>query len=504
MPVTNEHKLYAEYKGDWEEVRDAVKGNRAIKKKGVKYLPMLSGQEEEDYKRYQQKCRFFGATGRTLDGLHGNVFRKAPEQSSEVSETFTKSLEDVDMVGTSVDQFVSDLIFDALQTNWGGILVDYAKGEEAQSLADAKARGLSAYLKWYQAENVINWEYQVIRGRVQLALVVLLEPYSQAMPNDKFSYEQYKKYRVLFIDPDTGHYMQEVYDEKVSLSVPSETPVIRMNNAPLYEIPFYPCPGNEPEKSMLYDLAQLNLQHYQDTADYQNGKHYTSIPTPIAIGLSPAVDENDDPIPMYIGGTKFQFFLNPNGNSGTDVKFLEFTGQGMRALSDGINHLESQMAILGAHIIAAEKKGVETAEALRIHRIGENGVLAAFVRNISDQVTKALRKRGEWNGESADKLNEWAINFNTDYDLTGGMVQTLSALLNGRAQGEIPRMSLYLGLKSLNLVPEQWDYELFVQEVMKDRAEELPPPDEDDEPADVEGEDDEIDDEDEPEPDEDE
>ena len=480
MPVTNEHKLYTEFKGDWEEVRDTVKGNRAIKKKGTKYLPMLSGQEKKDYLRYQQKCKFFGATGRTLDGLHGNVFRKAPEQSSKVSKTFAKSLEDVDMLGTSLDQFVSDLIHDALQTNWGGILVDYARGTEARSLADAEAQGLQAYLKYYQAENIINWEYRVIQGKIRLSLVVLVEPYSCPLPNDKFGYERLKKYRVLFIDSDTGQYMQEIYDEKQSLEHPSEVIQIRMNDKPLHEIPFYPCPGNEPEKSMLYDLAQLNLQHYQDTADYQNGKHYTSIPTPIAIGLKPEYDENSKPKSMYIGGTKFQFFQNDEAIPGTDVKFLEFSGQGMGALATGINHLEGQMAILGAHIIAAERKGVETAEALRIHRIGENGVLAAFVRNVSSQVTKAQRKRAEWNGEDVGKLAEWSINFNTDYDLTGGMVQTLSALLNGRAQGEIPRMSLYLGLKSLNLVPEQWDYELFVAEVMKDRAEELPEPENDD------------------------
>jgi hypothetical protein len=476
MPVTNEHELYTEFKGDWKEIRDCVKGNRAIKKEKEKYLPMLSGQSQKDYERYLKKVKFFGATGRTLDGLHGNIFRKAPEQSGEASETFNKSLQDVDLMGTNIDQFVSDIINDSLQTNWGGILVDYARGEEAVSLADAESKGLKAYLKYYPAENVINWEYKTINGKTQLNMVVLIEPYTEPVPNDRFTVKKYNKYRLLYLDEVTRKYMQDVYDEKISLTEPSEKGIIiKINGEEMNEIPFYTVPGNQPEKSMLYDLAQLNLQHYQDTADYQNGKHYTSIPTPIAVGLKPQIDEvTNEPKPMFIGGTQFQFFPNEEQTPGTEVKFLEFTGQGMKALADGIGHLESQMAILGAHIIANEKKGVETAEALRIHRIGENGVLASFTRNVSNSVTMALRKKGQWDGEDINKLNEWAINFNTDYDLSEENVQTLTVLLTGRASGEIPRMSLYLGLKALNLIPEQWDFDTFILEVEKDAHATLP------------------------------
>ena len=68
--------------------------------------------------------------------------------------------------------------------------------------------------------------------------------------------------------------------------------IIKMNGEEMDEIPFYTLPGHIPEKSILYDLTQLNLQHYVDTADYNNGKHYTSIPTPIAIGLKPQYDES--------------------------------------------------------------------------------------------------------------------------------------------------------------------------------------------------------------------
>jgi len=132
------------------------------------------------------------------------------------------------------------------------------------------------------------------------------------------------------------------------------------------------------------------------------------------------------------------------------------------------------MAILGAHIIANEKKGVESPEALRIHRIGENGVLAAFIRNISNAVTKALRKKGQGDGEDINKLNNWAINFNTDYDASDEDIKALTILLTGRTSGEIPRISIYLILKALRLIPEQWTFEDYVFEIEKDAHEKLP------------------------------
>jgi hypothetical protein len=478
MPVTNEHELYSEFKDDWEEVRDCVKGNRAIKKKREKYLPMLSGQKPADYDRYLKKVKFFGATSRTLDGLHGNIFRKAPEYTGKVSETFEQSLKDVDLMGTSLEQFVSNIVNDDLQTNWGGVLVDYARGQEVLSLKDAEDKGLKWYLQYYPAEKVINWAYETIKGKKKLCWVVLVEPYTEPDPNNRFITKKYNRYRELYLDKVTKKYRQNVFDDKVGLTEPTENEIIiKMNGEEMDEIPFYTLPDKEPEKSMLYDLAQLNLQHYVDTADYNHGKHYTSIPTPIAIGLKPEMDETVSPPvakPMFIGGTQFQFFPNEEHVPGADVKFLEFTGSGMKALSDGITHLESQMAILGAHIIAAEKKGVETAEALRIHRIGENGVLASFTRNISSQITLAMRKKGEGDKEDIKKLNEWSVNFNTDYDVSDENIQALVALLAGRTTGEIPKISIFMMLKGMNLIPEQWSFDDYIAEIDKDAQEKLP------------------------------
>ena len=57
-------------------MRDAVAGEDVVKARGETYLPRLTGQEA--YRGYVLRALFFGATGRTLQGLLGAVMRKDP------------------------------------------------------------------------------------------------------------------------------------------------------------------------------------------------------------------------------------------------------------------------------------------------------------------------------------------------------------------------------------------------------------------------------------------
>jgi hypothetical protein len=481
MAVTEKNKSYVYHFKNWELVRDCIEGERAVKSRSTKYLPRLSGQSDADYNRYIETVHFFGATGRAADGLHGDVFSKPPMQTGNPPEVFNHMIEDVDLMGTSLDQFASDIVWDCMQTNWGGILVDYSKDADQVNRAQAENAGFGSFLKWYPAENVVNWKYGLKDGKNKLVRVVLTEEYSEEVLNDRFSEEEYIKYRVLEFD-ENGFYIQRVYDSKTGLNIASDEISPKINGRMLRDIPFYPCPGKIPEKSMLLDLAFENIGHYQDRADYKNGLHYTSIPTPIATGVNPPVDENGKPKDVSIGGTKFLFFQNDEGKT-IEVKYLEFTGSGIEAMAKSIASDEERMAILGAHIITGEKKGVETAEAARIHRAGENGVLGAFVRNVSEQITKAMRLKAVWDGINETAMEDWQYILNTDYDLRKEDAQLLSVILQGRAANEFPRITSYRALKNLELIPEDWDNDTFLEETEKDASPPMPaiPPVEEDE-----------------------
>ena len=62
----------------WQRIRDVLAGQDAIHKAGLKYLPELSEQDDDEYKAYLFRALFFNATSRVADTLSGLVFRKPP------------------------------------------------------------------------------------------------------------------------------------------------------------------------------------------------------------------------------------------------------------------------------------------------------------------------------------------------------------------------------------------------------------------------------------------
>src|SRR5690606_6866100 len=65
---------------DWEQIRDVVNGESAVKKRG-KYLPYIMPEDKSEFNKnrnaaYAQRAVFYGVTKRTLMGMIGQVVAK--------------------------------------------------------------------------------------------------------------------------------------------------------------------------------------------------------------------------------------------------------------------------------------------------------------------------------------------------------------------------------------------------------------------------------------------
>ena len=78
MAVDTPHGEYLEFAGKWAKARDAAAGEEAVKARRDEYLPMLKGQNKDDYAAYLNRTLYSNATARTVDGLSGMIFRRAP------------------------------------------------------------------------------------------------------------------------------------------------------------------------------------------------------------------------------------------------------------------------------------------------------------------------------------------------------------------------------------------------------------------------------------------
>lgn len=471
MPVNTQCREYAENLNCWQTVRDCIEGDEKIKARGEKYLPRLSDQSNEEYRAYQKRAVFFDATSRTAEGLHGHIFSKDPSQTGDISEAFKNSLNDIDAAGTRIDQFASNITWDALHTGWGGLLVDHSPVAAGTSLAD-KAGG--AFLKWYSAESIINWRYSVINNVNKLSLVVLREDKVTQNANDEFVYSTNEGYRVLSFD-ENGNYIQRIFeksnDVKDGFAVTNQI-IPLINGKPLDFIPFYTCPGETPEKSMILGLAYENIGYYQKTADYENGLHYTGVPSPIAENMEqPTIEQDGKRIPqkVLLGSSHFQFFYG-GPDSHVNVKYLEFSGSGLTQLSSALNACLDRMAKLGIQAIGPEKNGVEAAETAQIHRVSENGVLGAYARNMSDKLTQAIRLMAKWNAIPEEEADGWSYELNHNFNYDELSAQILAVMHTARQSNEIPRSVWFNTLKQADKLPEDMTFEDFLRELEVDQV----------------------------------
>ncbi len=453
---------YTDLLSRWALVRDMVDGEHSVKSKGELYLFSSSGMSTDDYKRYKQRATFLNFTGKTCEAYHGSVFSRDPIQTGETSEAFTEVLKNIDAAGTSLDQFVSNIFWDVMQTGWGGILVDYSRIPEGTPLAEAKG---NAFLKWYTAESVINWRYSVIDGISKLSLVVLREDRIEPLPDDEFTTQAIERYRVLSYD--NGYYIQRIFEKDAEGKfIVTEEVIPKINGKPLTTLPFFPCPGEVPEKSLLLDLAVLNLGYYNNSADLENGLHYTAIPTPIVENMNAPTGQDGKLIDVKLGGTSMLFFKDTDVS--VNVKYLEFAGAGLGQLMEAMNNKQAQMALIGMRALASDPKGVESAEAAAIHRASEQGILAATARLMSDKITRAVRLMAEWNSLEIN-TEAFSYTLNTRYSVEDYSSAMLSLMLNARLHGEIPRKVFFDYMKEAQKI-ENMNYEEYEELLEADKG----------------------------------
>ena len=460
MPVTVQHKDFLKYSQAWRKCRDVVEGSDAIKAadKDTRqyYLPKTSGQTKTEYEGYKNRAVFYNATSRTVEGLSGLIFRKEPIVESPAS--MEEYLEDVDLQGTSLSDFLEKIVDEAIQVGRGGILVEHPStpADVEITVAEAEAMGIRPYLAYYRAEDIRYWETSRVNNRTMVSMVILHELVAERVPEDEFKTTDVEQYRVL--DLTTGAYRQRVFRKTESDWVAITETYPMMGGAPMREIPFVFIgtrdSSPEVQKPILLDLVDVNISHYQTSADLENGAHWAGTPTPIFLGRFVDSSENGEPVTEIRLGSTSGIQIEEGG----DAKFLEFTGAGLEALEKRAQRKEELMATLGARIISQEKRQVEAAETASIHRAGENSVLASMANAISRGVSKALAIMARWAGLGEVEVK---VELNTDYLPVKMDPQMLTALTAAVQAGKISFSSYFYNLQKGEIVqPEKtWEDE---------------------------------------------
>lgn len=429
------HKQYAKLLPIWEKCRVTVEGDDSLKAwDSIQTVaPKLSNQQTAEYKAMVGRATLFNASGRTVDGLIGMVTRK-PVDVSKMPSLFTPILDDLTLAKDSkvgIDDFVANALYEDLVIGRVGYLIERPNvNSEGMTQAQVAALNLRPYVAEYKAESIIDWRYDRVNNAAQLVMVRLIECVEEWISDiERKDIEQER--RLLLVD---GVYLQRIYreDGKGTLQQYGDDIIPLMNGAPLNFIPFI-C-DFETTRPPILDLVNINLSHFRTDVDLEHGAHFTAIPTPMFAGF-----EFDDSEPFCLGASGGHAATSPDAKAW----FLEFQGVGLGTLKEIKEEKKSQMSVLGARFLDAEKNQAEATDTVRIRKSGETSVLAATAQKRARSITRILEIMRDWMGISGDVT----IELNTDYSDASLTPQQMTALFGMLQGGAISQQTFFYNMK---------------------------------------------------------
>lgn len=494
MPVTDRHADYDARLVQWRRVRDAVEGQDAVKDLTVDetYLPRLSWKQnaEKRYAAYKKRALWFGATGRTLEGVSGAVFRKDPKVAVPSTEV-EGWLDDVTLTDIPFVSFAEDLFMEILTVGRAGVLTEMIDEAMAAETGDKQR----PFLVIFRAEQITNWRTRRVGGQTMIEQIVLRETVQEPTETEEksgtsFGVRNIDQYRVLELRPVDGgdllevqppdrgglFYSVTIWRKQQDTNTRQEEWQVHSYSVPTRRekaldfipfVPFGPTQGDirNLEKPPLLDLADVNYAHYRLDADYRHGLHYTALPTPWAVGFR--LQENET---LEIGGDTAWISEDPNARAG----FLEFTGAGLNTIRDALEDMKREMAVLGARLLEEQKREAETAETTRLRQAGDESVTVRLAKTEARGLESVLWNMAWWG--TMDENPSVAVEINTDLIDARMSSSDLSALLAARQAGEISQSTFLWNLKRGELLPPDRDID---DEMSLIKQEGPPPPPED-------------------------
>lgn len=426
MPVNKTDKRYSSNINQWRMNRDAYRGQRAIHAAGEIYLPSsgkrmntLTEEGRKLYEAFKNRTLFFNATGNTVDGLVGLIFRKDPVNT--LPDKLMYLNDSADRANTSLKELQEDLCKEVMLMDIAGIHVAMPMTNGPISKLKAKQQNVRPYISTYNAENIIKIFYSSINNISVLDMVVLRE-YIYETSGDEFEREEKEQYRVLDLYrelDDEGNmieepvYRERVFDESNTL-IHEVFPLI--NGKKFNYIPFEIVNINGGNKSPVEDLVHLNINHFQMNASYTWGVYQTGFPTPTATGIDP------DNAPSDIGPGSMWI----SENADAEFKILEATAGGADKGKAYLDKIEMYMAALGADMLRPMKMASETAESKRLDKQAQYSTLSTIAQKVGDSMQRMLKIAAEWVGADPKTVS---VHLNRDYYPTSINANMFNSLL---------------------------------------------------------------------------
>lgn len=425
-----------------------------LSKEAYNYWQNYTAAEKERYLAYVVRAVLFNFTARTLAGVIGAIARK-PAQI-ELPTQLKPMLDDVDGCGNNLEQQAIGQCRDVFKHGRAGLLCDMPSFDRPVSRADVNSGAVSPLLVPYSAYDITNWRKRRVGTKQMYVMITLREWYEEE--TNIFFVEPKEQYRVLFLN-ENGDYQQDVWREGeiVESYLPKE------NGKPMKRIPFWFIGSVTNDEicdpAPLYDLAELNVGHFRNSADLEESSHMLSQPTPV-VAPSQAFS-------LQAWREANPFGITMGSRHGINVGY----GGSMTLLQANENNLakslmerkEEQAIKIGAQLITPGDN--QTAEAARINASADSSVISTVGQNVSDAYTQGLKQAARFMG--ADE-NEVVFKLNNEFFAKQMTAQDRAQWVAEVQTGLLPEKLYLSALRASGEIPDSWTDEDIKKQIEKE------------------------------------
>jgi len=472
--LTCTHLDYDRNRDNWRLVRDLVMGESALKHNDLqgistirtvnqtdltfrniarRYLPIPDATNCElenlsRYSQYVQRASLFNATKRTEQGMAGMVFQKNSEVDLPGSVEYLE--DDADGSEVGLEQQSSEVLNDVLETGREGLLVDFPDSEDTPTtIQEAEELAKRSNIVVYKAESILDWDEIKVNAAMKLSYVKLEEVVSTRDPSNPFVNTEETQFRVLLLVD--GLYEQRIYKgedlQTFDTLIPVDAKGARFSYIPFF---FIGAVNNRPnvDPAPLIEIAEVNIAHYRNSADFEESAFVVGQPTVVVTGLTQTW--KDDNFENGIGfGSRGGISLGKDMNA----QILQVAANTMP--ESGMDRKERQMVELGARLIT-DGGGAETAEAARIRHGADASVLKVVVRNIITAYKDAINAVLQFQGGAGE---DFEFKLNTNFFAGELSAEELGAKVAAWQQGAISKPVLDKLLVKGKIISEDEDLE---------------------------------------------
>ena len=423
--VASPNAAYQRMANFWGLIEDLKEGTYKIRSEHRKYLPQLEREVDDSYDRRLSRSNVVPFMQRIEKMLAGMLVRK-PVRLDGVSDLVREQLFDVSLEGDDLNVWLYTTARTVISYGHCGVLVDAPKDGDT----------VRPYWVTYEPKNILGWRTEVIDGVRQLTQLRLMEHVVE--PDGKYGEKIVKQIRVL----EPGRFEIHRKNKKGEYKLHDEGEMSIKDKIP-FSVAYSNRVGYYESRSPLYDIAELNLKHYQIQSDLDNILHISSVPLLAVFGYPNSDEITTGPSEaLSLPPESRMEYISPSSDS------YESQFRRLEDLKDQINTL-SLAAVLGQKLVG------ETAEAKRIDRSQNDSTMMVVAQQMQDLIDNCLKFHSEYLNEP----NAGSSFVNRDFVTARLEPQEIQSLLALFTAGTISQETLLTQLSSGEILGDDFDVE---------------------------------------------